>query len=243
MANKKKKAVTKKSSRKKKATPPPKKKAVKKTVKKRAVVKASKPVSKKKTVKKAAGKSVKKAAPKAGPPNASAKKIAGEEDVAPRKSMAAKPAMPMEPADVDLDEEDEIAGEELDVEGEVEEDDVQEELNLDADDDGDELIEKSEDLLDDESLTRSQCGRAGFKCEAANRNHSSDRHEELLRIYKFVTGLVFGRAVNGQIRVRLVERCATDQGEAAERRRCLGSPSHFVGIPYPSKILTSEAVS
>lgn len=150
MANKKKKAVTKKSSRTKKATPSPKKKAVKKTVKKRAAVKGSKPAPKKKTVKKAAGKSVKKAAPKASPPSASAKKIAGEENVAPRKSLAAKPAMPMEPADVDLDEEDEIASEELDVEGEVEEDDVQEELDLDADDDGDELIDKSEDLLDEE---------------------------------------------------------------------------------------------
>ncbi len=150
MANKKKKAVTKKSSRTKRATPSPKKKAVKKTVKKRAAVKASKPASKKKTVKKTVGKSLKKAAPKAGPPSAFAKKIAGEEDVTPRKSVVAKPAIPMEPDEADLDDEDETAADELEMEGEIEEDDVQEELDLDADDEGKELIDKSESLLDDD---------------------------------------------------------------------------------------------
>jgi hypothetical protein len=150
MANKKKKAVTKKSSRTKKATPSPKKKAVKKTVKKRAAVKASKPASKKKIAKKAAGKSVKKATPKVSPPSTSAKKVVPEEDVAPRKSVLSKPAIPMGPDDADLDDEDEMASDELGLEGEIEEDDVQEELDLDADDDGDALIDKSADLLDDD---------------------------------------------------------------------------------------------
>jgi hypothetical protein len=94
---------------------------------------------------------VKKAVPKASPPSTSAKKVAGEEeDVTPRKPVAAKPAIPMEPDEADLDDEDEIVSDELEIEGEIEEDDVQEELDLDADDDGDELIEKSEDLLDDD---------------------------------------------------------------------------------------------
>ena len=58
--------------------------------------------------------------------------------------------MPMEPDEADLDDDDEMAGDELAMEGEIEEDDVQEELDLDADDDGKELIDKSEDLLDDD---------------------------------------------------------------------------------------------
>ncbi|HSA86435.1 MAG TPA: hypothetical protein VLE46_09655 [Nitrospira sp.] len=149
MANKRKKTVARKPSRTKKATPSPKKKAVKKTVKKRAAVKASKPASKKKIAKKAADKSVKKA-PKAGPPSVSAKKVADEEDAAPRKSVAAKPAMSIEPEEADLDEDDETVSDELEMEGGIEEDDVQEELDLDADEDGDELINKSEDLLDDD---------------------------------------------------------------------------------------------
>ena len=150
MANKKKKTVAKKSSRTKKTAPSPRKKAVKKTVKKRAAVKAAKPASKKKTARKAGKKSVKKTAPKASPSSASAKNIAGEEDVTPPKSVGAKPAMPMEPDEADLDDDEEIVRDELGVEGEIEEDDVQEELDLDADDDGDELIDKSEDLLDDD---------------------------------------------------------------------------------------------
>jgi len=148
MANKKKTAVAKKSSRTKKAAPSPKKKAVKKTVKKRAAVKASKPASKKKTAKKDAKKSVKKASSKASPSSASAKKVADEEDMTPRKSVAAKPTMPMEPDEADLDEDDEMVSDELEMEGEIE-DDAQEELDLDADE-GDELINKSEDLLDDD---------------------------------------------------------------------------------------------
>jgi hypothetical protein len=150
MANKRKKTVARKPSRTKKATPSPKKKAVKKTVKKRPAVKASKPASKKKKIaKKAADKSVKKA-PKAGPSSVSAKKVADEEDAAPRKSVAAKPAMSIEPEEADLDEDDETVSDELEMEGGIEEDDVQEELDLDADEDGDELINKSEDLLDDD---------------------------------------------------------------------------------------------
>ncbi|NGZ60481.1 MAG: hypothetical protein CV081_08260 [Nitrospira sp. LK265] len=149
MANKKKKTVAKKSSRAKKAAPSPKK-AVKKTVKKRAAVKAAKSALKKKTTKKAAGKAAKKAAPKASPPSASAKQLVDEEDVAPRKPVAVKPTMPMEPGEADLDDEDEIVSDDLEMEGEIEEDDVQEELDLDADDDGDALIDKSEDLLDDD---------------------------------------------------------------------------------------------
>lgn len=149
MANKRKKTVARKPSRTKKATPSPKKKAVKKTVKKRAAVKASKPASKKKIAKKAADKSVKKA-PKAGPSSVSAKKVADEEDAAPRKSVAATPAMSIEPEEADLDEDDETVSDELEMEGGIEEDDVQEELDLDADEDGDELINKSEDLLDDD---------------------------------------------------------------------------------------------
>ena len=93
---------------------------------------------------------MKKATPKAGPPNASAKEVVGEEDVTPRKSVAAKPAMPMEPDEADLDDDDEMVSDELEMEGEIEEDNVQEELDLDADDEGKELINKSEDLLDDE---------------------------------------------------------------------------------------------
>jgi hypothetical protein len=93
---------------------------------------------------------VKKAASKASPLSVSAKKVAGEEDVTPRKSVAAKPAMPMEPDEADLDDDDEMVSDELEMEGEIEEDDVQEELDLDADDDGKELIDKSEDLLDDD---------------------------------------------------------------------------------------------
>jgi hypothetical protein len=58
--------------------------------------------------------------------------------------------LPIEPGDADLDNEDEIVSDELEMEGEIEEDDVQEELDLDADEDGDELINKSEDLLDDD---------------------------------------------------------------------------------------------
>lgn len=149
MANKKKKAVAEKSSRTKKAAPSPKKKAVKKTVKKRAAVMASKPASKKKSAKKDAKKSVKKAASKASPSSASAKKIADEEGAAPRKLVAAKPTIPMEPDEADLDEDDEMVSDELEMEGEIE-DDAQEELDLDADDDGKELIDKSEDLLDDD---------------------------------------------------------------------------------------------
>ena len=56
----------------------------------------------------------------------------------------------MGPDDVDLDDEDELGSDELELEGEIEEDDVQEELDLDGDDDGDELIDKSNDLLDDD---------------------------------------------------------------------------------------------
>lgn len=56
----------------------------------------------------------------------------------------------MEPDAADLDDEDEMSSDELGMEDEIEEDDVQEELDLDADDDGDALIEKSEDLLDDD---------------------------------------------------------------------------------------------
>ena len=56
----------------------------------------------------------------------------------------------MGPDDTDLDDEDEISGDDLELEGEIEEDDVQEELDLEGDDDGDTLIDKSEDLLDDD---------------------------------------------------------------------------------------------
>jgi hypothetical protein len=75
--------------------------------------------------------------------------VSQEEDVAPRKPVVTKPAMAVEPEDVDLDE-DELVADELDMEDEIDEDEVQEELDLDADDEGDELIGKSEDLLDDE---------------------------------------------------------------------------------------------
>lgn len=56
----------------------------------------------------------------------------------------------MEPVEADLDDEDEMDSDELGMEDEVEEDDAQEELDLDADDDRDGLINKSEDLLDDD---------------------------------------------------------------------------------------------
>jgi hypothetical protein len=78
------------------------------------------------------------------------KKVASqEEDIAPRKSVVAKPAVATEPEDVDLDEDD-MVSDELEMEDEIDEDEVQEELDLDADDDGDKLIGKSEDLLDDD---------------------------------------------------------------------------------------------
>jgi hypothetical protein len=69
-----------------------------------------------------------------------------QEEPAPRRPVVAKPAVPVEPKDLDLEEE--MVDEELEMEGDVEED-VQEELDLDADDDNDDFIEKSEDLLDD----------------------------------------------------------------------------------------------
>jgi hypothetical protein len=150
MANKKKKAVTKTSTGKKKAAPSLKKKVAKKTLKKRVTVKKSKPAAKKKPVKNAARKSTKKAIPRARRTSAPVKKVISQvEDIAPRKSVVAKPAVAAEPEDVHLDE-DEMVSDEVEVEDEIDEDEVQEELDLDADDDRDELIGKSEDLLDDD---------------------------------------------------------------------------------------------
>lgn len=150
----KKKAATKKSSGKKKASASSKKKATnkkkvtKKPVKKGSVVKKkpAKPAKKvaKKAARKAVKKSAKKAAPALGRSGASAPNASVQEGPILRKAVA---AAPVEPRETDLDEE--IVGDELEIEEDLEED-VQEELDLDEDDSGDGIIEKSEDLLDDQ---------------------------------------------------------------------------------------------
>jgi hypothetical protein len=144
MAKKKKKAAARKSLRPKKAAKSSKKRAVKKTVRKRAAVKRSKPAAKKKSSKKSALK--KSRSSKGGQSGAPVAKRVSADEVEPRKSVAAKQAVPVEPGEADIEEE--IGHEELEMEGDLDED-VQEELDLDTEDDGDGLIEKSEDLLDD----------------------------------------------------------------------------------------------
>lgn len=142
----KKKAAAKKSAGKKKASASSKKKvATKKKVTKKPVKKGA--VAKKKPAKpakKVVKKSVKKAAPKPVQSGASTPKAGVQEEPILRKAVT---AAPVEPREADLDEE--MAGEELEMEGDIEED-VQEELDLDEDDEGDGIIEKSEDLLDDQ---------------------------------------------------------------------------------------------
>ncbi|MDH4237010.1 MAG: hypothetical protein OEV17_07160, partial [Nitrospira sp.] len=98
----------------------------------------------KKVVKKAVKKPAKKAAPKSGLSGVSTPKAGVQEEPILRKAVA---AAPVEPREADIDEE--IVGDELEIEGDIEED-VQEELDLDEDDESDEIIEKSEDLLDDQ---------------------------------------------------------------------------------------------
>jgi hypothetical protein len=149
----KKKAATTKSSGKKKASASSKKATNKKKVTKKPVKKGSvakkkpaKPAKKvaKKVARKAVKKSAKKAAPALGRSGASVPKAGVQEGPILRKAVA---AAPVEPRETDLDEE--IVGDELEIEEDLEED-VQEELDLEEDDSGDGIIEKSEDLLDDQ---------------------------------------------------------------------------------------------
>jgi hypothetical protein len=96
---------------------------------------------------KTAKKSVpKRSTSKAGQSATPVAKRVSPEEAESRTPIAAKPAVPLEPGEADIEEE--IGHEELEMEGDLDED-VQEELDLDTDDDGDGLIEKSEDLLDD----------------------------------------------------------------------------------------------
>ena len=116
-------------------------------------------VAKKKTAKKAS-KAKRKAAPKkkagakkpaiqAKAGGAPVKKVvpAAEEDTL-RQKVVAKPGVPLEPKDEELDEE--MGDEELGISPESEMDDeIEEDLPLDEEDEDVDYLEKSEDLLDD----------------------------------------------------------------------------------------------
>lgn len=70
------------------------------------------------------------------------------EEETPRQRVIAKPAVPLEPKDEELDEE--MGDQELEIAGEGEMDDeMEEDLALDEEDEDVDLLEKSEDLLDD----------------------------------------------------------------------------------------------
>jgi len=74
--------------------------------------------------------------------------VQSAEEETPRQKTIAKPAIPLEPKDEELDEE--MGDEELGMSGEGEmEEEMEEDLSLDDEDEDVDYIEKSEDLLDD----------------------------------------------------------------------------------------------
>ena len=115
--------------------------AKKKTAKKARVVKRK--AAPKRTT---AGKKLSVQAKSGGAPVKKVVKPAEEE--IPKQKVLAKQAVPLEPKDVELDEE--VGEEELEIAGEGEMDDeMEEDLSLDDEDEDVDYIEKSEDLLDD----------------------------------------------------------------------------------------------
>jgi len=92
---------------------------------------------------------VKKSTAQAKAGGAPVKKVVeSAEEATPRQKAIAKPAIPLEPKDEELDEE--MGDEELGMSGEGEmEEEMEEDLSLDDEDEDVDYIEKSEDLLDD----------------------------------------------------------------------------------------------
>jgi hypothetical protein len=135
-------------------------KKTKRATKSRTARASKKPAAKKKVAKKAS-KAKRKAAPKKKKAPAKKPKVQGKaggasvkkavqpaEEETPRQKVIAKPAVPLEPKDEELDGE--IGDEELEMSGEGEmEEEIEEDLPLDDEDEDVDYLEKSEDLLDD----------------------------------------------------------------------------------------------
>jgi len=135
------------AKKKKRATKSRTARASRKTVAKKKTAKKAPKAKRKAAPKKKAG--AKKPAIQAKAGGAPVKKVvpAAEEETS-RQKVVAKPAVPLEPKDEELDEE--MGDEELGISAEGEMDDeMEEDLPLDEEDEDVDYLEKSEDLLDD----------------------------------------------------------------------------------------------